>query len=233
MRLLICDDHKLFTDALAMALTNSGQTVVATAFDPDEAVAAVREHRPDACLLDLYFPNGSGFDAIEQIHEVSPETKIVILSGTIRTRLVREAINLGAQGFVCKTEPVHVIVEALELALQGQLAVDPVILQQLFNPGGDDLDQSRGLKFLTGREWEVLGFIMDGLSTKQMADRFDVQPNTARRHLHNLFTKLGVHTRRQAAALMTAHASAGTWPAHLRQRTKGPDGPPGQSHSHG
>lgn len=233
MRLLICDDHRLFIDALSMALTNSGQTVVATALDPDEAVAAARKHHPDACLLDLYFPNGSGLDAIARIHDVSPDTKVVILSSAIRTRLVREAIDRGAQGFVCKTEPVHAIVEALGWALQGQLAVDPVVLRQLFNPGGDDLDPSPGLQFLTEREREALGFIMDGLSTKQMADRFDVKPNTVRTQLHHLFTKLGVHTRRQAAALMTAHASAGTWPAHLRQHTKSPDSPPGQSYSHG
>lgn len=216
MRLLICDDHRLFIDALAMALADSGQTVVATALDPDEAVAAAREHHPDACLLDLYFPNGSGLDAIARIHDVSPDTKVVILSGAIRTGLVRDAIDLGAQGFVCKTEPVRVIVEALEWALQGQLAVDPVVLRQLFSPGGDDLDPLRGLKLLTEREWEVLGCIMDGLSTEQMADRFDVKPNTARTHVHNMFTKLGVHTRRQAAALMTANASAGSWPAHPR-----------------
>lgn len=216
MRLLICDDHRLFIDALSTALTDSGQTVVAIAFDPDEAVAAAREHQPDACLLDVYFPNANGLAAIARIHDVSPDTKVVILSGTIRTRLVRDAIDLGAQGFVCKTEPVHVIVEALELALQGQLAVDPVVLRQLFNPAGDDLDPLRGLKLLTEREWEVLGCIMDGLSTVQMTDELGVSLGTASTHLHNLFTKLGVHSRLQAAALMTAHASQDAWPARTR-----------------
>jgi len=72
------------------------------------------------------------------------------------------------------------------------------------------------LKFLTEREWEVMRYIMDGLSTEQMADQLRVQRSTARTHVQNLLTKLGVHSRLQAAALMTAHASADTWPVHMR-----------------
>ena len=72
------------------------------------------------------------------------------------------------------------------------------------------------LKFLTEREWEVMRCIMDGMSTDQMADQLGVQPSTARTHVQNLLTKLGVHSRLQAAALITAHASEETWPVHLR-----------------
>jgi two-component system nitrate/nitrite response regulator NarL len=72
------------------------------------------------------------------------------------------------------------------------------------------------LKFLTEREWDVMRCIMDGLSTDQMADHLGVRRSTARTHVQNLLTKLGVHSRLQVAALMTAHASPETWPAHLR-----------------
>src|ERR1019366_3816095 len=72
----------------------------------------------------------------------------------------------------------------------------------------------------THREWEVLRCIMDGLSTQQMADRLGVQRGTVRTHVQNLLTKLSVHSRLQAAAMMTAHASEETWPAHLRCRAR-------------
>ena len=216
MRLLVCDDHRLLLDALGMALTDRGHTVVATALDPDEAVEAARQHKPDACLLDVSFPHANGLNAIGRIHEVSPDTKVVMLSGSISRSLVADAIAEGAQGFVGKEKPVSVITEALEMAYQGHLAVDLLLLQEVLRPRPENDDPLWMLKFLTEREWEVMRCIMDGLSTEQMAEQLCVQRSTARTHVQNLLTKLGVHSRLQAAALMTAHASAETWPVHMR-----------------
>jgi two-component system, NarL family, nitrate/nitrite response regulator NarL len=216
MRLLVCDDHRLLLDALSMALTDRGYTVVATALDPDEAVEAARIYQPDACLLDVRFPHANGLSAISRIHAVSPDTKVVMLSGSVNRSLVADAIAEGAQGFVGKEKPVDVICEALEMAHQGHLAVDLLLLQEVLRPHGQNDDPLWMLKFLTEREWEVMRCIMDGLSTEQMADQLQVQRSTARTHVQNLLTKLGVHSRLQAAALMTAHASADTWPVHMR-----------------
>jgi two-component system nitrate/nitrite response regulator NarL len=134
MRLLICDDHRLLLDALSMALTQNGYTVVATVVDPYEAVTAAREHRPDACLLDVNFPDANGLSVITWINEVSPDTKVVILSASIDRGLVADAIAQGARGFVSKDKPVEAIVEALEMAQQGHLAVDPLLLQKTLGP---------------------------------------------------------------------------------------------------
>jgi two-component system nitrate/nitrite response regulator NarL len=216
MRLLVCDDHKLLLDALSMALGDKGHTVVATALDPDQAVEAAREHQPDVCLLDVYFPQGSGLLAIGRIHDVSAQTKVVILSGAISAGLVAEAIAAGAQGFVGKEKPIGVVIEALELAHQGYLAVDPLLLQTALRPRLHADDPLWVLKLLTEREWEVMRALIDGLSTQQIADRLDVRRSTARTHVQNLLNKLGVHSRLQAAALMTAHASEVTWPVHMR-----------------
>jgi two-component system nitrate/nitrite response regulator NarL len=216
MRLMVCDDHKLLLDALSMALTDNGHTVVATAIDPDEAVEAARKHQPDVCLLDVNFPHSNGLTAIGRIHAVSPETKVVMLSGSVSRSLVADAIAEGAQGFVGKEKPVGVIMEALQMAHEGHLAVDLLLLQEVLRPQAQNEDPLWMLKFLTEREWEVMRCIMDGLSTEQMAEHLRVQRSTARTHVQNLLTKLGVHSRLQAAALMTAHASAETWPVHMR-----------------
>ena len=216
MRLLVCDDHRLLLDALSMALTDNGHAVVATALDPDEAVEAAREHQPDVCLLDVYFPDGNGLSAIGRIHEVSPDTKVVMLAGSTGVALVSDAIAQGAQGFISKAKPIEAVIEAIEMAHRGYTAVDPLVLQEALRPHPQDDDPLWVLKFLTHREWEVLRCIMDGLSTQQMADRLGVQRGTVRTHVQNLLTKLSVHSRLQAAAMMTAHASEETWPAHLR-----------------
>jgi two-component system nitrate/nitrite response regulator NarL len=216
MRLLLCDDHRMLVDALSIALTDNGHTVVATALDPDEAVEAAREHQPDVCLLDVNFPQGNGLSAIRRIREVSVDTKVVILSGSLSRGVVADAIAQGAAGFVGKEKPIGAIIEALELARQGQLAVDPLALQDALRPRSQDDDPLWVLKFVTEREWDVLRCIMDGLSTQEMADQLGVHRSTARTHVQNLLNKLGVHSRLQAAALMTAHASDETWPVHLR-----------------
>jgi two-component system, NarL family, nitrate/nitrite response regulator NarL len=216
VRLLVCDDHRLLLDALSMALTDNGHAVVATALDPDDAVEAAREHQPDVCLLDVYFPDGNGLSAIGRIHEVSPDTKVVMLAGSTGVALVSDAIAQGAQGFISKAKPIEAVIEAIEMAHRGYTAVDPLVLQEALRPHPQNDDPLWVLKFLTHREWEVLRCIMDGLSTQQMADRLGVQRGTVRTHVQNLLTKLSVHSRLQAAAMMTAHASEETWPARLR-----------------
>jgi DNA-binding NarL/FixJ family response regulator len=102
--------------------------------------------------------------------------------------------------------------------LDGYLAVDPLILRDALRPAAPNDDPLWMLKFLTEREWEVLRCIMEGLSTQQMAEKFGVHRCTARTHVQNTLTKLGVHSRLQAAALMTANATEETWPVHLRER---------------
>ena len=215
MRLLLCDDHQLLLEALSMALADKGQTIVATALDPDQAVEAAREHQPDVCLLDLKFPSGTGLNAIRRIHAVSADTKVVILSGTISAALVADAIAQGAQGFVVKAKPIRVVIEAAELAHQGYLAVDPLLLQAALRPRVRGDDPLWVLKFLTEREWQVMRCLIDGLSTQEIADRLGVQRSTARTHVQNLLIKLGVHSRLQAAALVTAHASEVSWPVQM------------------
>jgi two-component system nitrate/nitrite response regulator NarL len=140
----------------------------------------------------------------------------VILSGTTSAALVGDAIAQGAQGFVGKEKPIAVVIEAVELANQGYLAVDPILLQAALRPSVRADDPLWVLKFLTEREWQVMRCLIDGLSTQEIADRLCVQRSTARTHVQNLLIKLGVHSRLQAAALMTAHASEVSWPVQMR-----------------
>lgn len=216
MRVVICDDHRLLLEALGLALAERGYDVVALAQSPEDAVEAAREHRPDVCLLDLNFPGGSSLMAIGQIREVSPETKVVMLSAEADHAVVGHAIAEGAAGYVGKEKPIQQIIEMVEQAVQGRMAVEPALLRLALRPQRSSDDPLWALQFLTDREWEIMRCIMDGQTTEEMADSLGVKRSTARTHVQNLLTKLGVHSRLQAAALMAAHASSETWPAHMR-----------------
>src|SRR6476660_6426683 len=174
------------------------------AVNTTDAVAAVREHQPDAVLLDLNFPDGTALGSISELRQACPTAKIVILSASADHSVVAEAIAQGAHGFIGKDRPVADIVGALEQARRGQTAVDPVLLQQALRPRPAVDNPLWVLRFLTDREWEVMRCILDGQTTEEMARNLGVQRSTARTHVQNLLTKLGVHSRLQVAALMNA-----------------------------
>ncbi|GAB3445822.1 LuxR C-terminal-related transcriptional regulator [Phycicoccus ginsengisoli] len=189
---------------------------MALAETPDDAVEAVAQHHPDVCLLDVNFPGGTSLAAIHQIRELSPTTKVVMLSAEADHAIVGRAIAEGASGYVGKEKPIVEIVEMLDRAVRGQLAVEPSLLQRALRPQKSSDYPLWALQFLTDREWQVMRCIMDGQTTEEMATSLGVQRSTARTHVQNLLTKLGVHSRLQAAALISAHGSQETWPAHLR-----------------
>ena len=225
MRLVICDDHLLLVEAMAIALAGLGHDVVARGTTPEEAVGLTREHRPDICLLDVNFPGGSSLEVIARTREAGPGTKVVMMSAWTDHETVTRAVQEGASGFVSKQQPMAEIAHALERAHRGEVVVDPALLRPGARTEPERNDPLWQLRFLTDREWETMRCIMDGLTTAEMAVELGVRGSTARTHVQNLLTKLGVHSRLQAAALMTAHASAESWPAHLRHRISRPTPP--------
>lgn len=214
MRIVICDDHQLLIEALGIAFSDLGHEVVALGTSPEHAVAVVRAHRPDVCLLDVNFPEGSSLDVIAQVRAASTATKVVLMSAWTEASTVARALAEGASGFVGKEQPITEIVKTLERAHEGRLAVDPVLVRKGGGPSKDSQHPLWPLRFLTDREWDVMRCIMEGLTTAEMARELGVGHSTARTHVQNLLTKLGVHSRLKAAALVAAHGSAVNWPAH-------------------
>ncbi len=217
MRIVVCDDHALLMEAMEIALTKLGHEVVATATDPAELSGILAEHRPDVCLLDVNFPGGSSLPIIGQLREASADTKVVMLSADWAPGLVIQTVEAGAAGFVRKDQPIRHVLESLELAIEGRLAVDPTLLQSALRSKASGDDPLWALSFLTDREWEVLRCIVDGNTTSEIAKTLGVRGSTARTHVQNVLTKLGVHSRLQAAALIAAHGSSDIWPAHVRR----------------
>ncbi len=226
MRIIICDDHLLLMEAMGMAFAEHGHEVVGQGTIPEHAVELARQHRPDVCLLDVNFPGGSSLDVIRRVRETGGATKVVVMSAWTEHEIVARALDEGASGYVSKRQPMSEIVAALEAAQAGAVGVDPVLLRPVGRVEPDRDDPLWQLRFLTAREWEIMRCIMDGLSTSEMAQQLGVRRSTARTHVQNLLTKLGVHSRLRAAALMTAHASTVSWPPHLRHGTTRPAPPP-------
>jgi two-component system nitrate/nitrite response regulator NarL len=203
MRVVICDDHRLFSDALAIVLTAHDWTVVDCAVDPAHALAAVTSEQVDTCLMDLTFPDGdSGIDGIGSIHTASPDTKVVVLTGTSDPKLIMRAIDSGADGIAFKGDDIGHIVEVVERVQRGEVVMHHGPPKQPARASSPTTELGR---FLTDRELELLEHLVRGESGTELARNMGIAYSTARTHVQNVLTKLGVHTRLEAVAYAIAH----------------------------
>ena len=201
MRLVLCDDNRILCEALAVALEARGHQVLATATESTAGVAEVERHRPDVCLLDLRFPDATdGLGVARVIRERYPETAVLVLSGLADPGVLAEATQLGVAGVLRKDQNVDHIAGALDVIASGGVVNGPV---KAHTPRSHSRHRYQPVRDLTLREKEVLRRIVAGQSTTQMTREMGVAASTLRTYVKSMLTKLGAHTRLEAAILAT------------------------------
>ncbi|MCU1374683.1 MAG: putative NarL family two-component response regulator [Actinomycetia bacterium] len=201
VRVLLCDDHLVFAEALASLLIADGIEVVDLVGRVADAVAAAVAHRPDVVLMDYELPDGNGVSACLAIKAVVPEAKVVLLTSNADEDVLVAAIEAGASGFVTKHKPAAEVTAAIRAAAGGEMLVSSDMLARLL-PRMHRQDRKSGYD-LTARELEVLELLAEGTPNHELAARMGISRNTVRNHVQNLLTKLGVHSRLEAVALAT------------------------------
>jgi two-component system nitrate/nitrite response regulator NarL len=203
MRLLLCDDHQLFMQAVAHAFTANGHEVLATVTEPATAVTLAAEIRPDVCIMDLSFPDGDGMAAVTEILRAVPETKVLVLTASADPQTAWTVLRSRAHGLVGKDQPVEQIFRALEQLESGELAFDPSLLRDGMAGRGTPDFRLRLVRTLTPREREVLGRLVRAETTDEIAQSMNITVSTARSYVQGVLVKLGVHSRLQAVSLVT------------------------------
>lgn len=206
---VVGDDHGVFVDALSTVLGQRRLEVRAVAHRASDVLAAVAEHRPGICLLDRTFADGDGLDLIPDLLAASSDTRIVMVTADTDDGAPRRALDLGARGFVHKTRGVTALVDAIHRVLDGEIAVELPPRRRAAAPRREDDDIRRLAAHLTARERECLRLIVDGRGTSEIAAGLGISVTTVRTHVQGVLTKLGAHTRLEAAALATRHALLG------------------------
>lgn len=199
MRFVLCDDHRLFVEPFAAALGARGHDVVVVT-SPGAVLRTVDRYRPEMCVVDLKFPDGSGLDVIAQLHQRHPGCRVVVLSGSPNPRDAAAAAAAGAAGFLRKDQPISAIFSGLDRIAAGG-TVTPAPFRD--REHGERANVRKLLDHLTNREREVLQRLLGAENTLHIARSMGVAPSTARTHLQNVLFKLGVHNRLQAVALVT------------------------------
>jgi DNA-binding NarL/FixJ family response regulator len=183
--------------------------VVGEVGDGDEAITETLDLLPDILLLDLYMPRLPGLEAMRAIMSGSPSVKIVLLTSTITTQQVIEALQIGARGIVLKDALADHLTSAIRAVISGDYWIGGRRVVNLVGALHELMQKAavpdRKTFGLTPREMEVVACIVEGCSNRDIARQFGLSEETVKRHLSNIFDKTGVSTRLELAMFAIAH----------------------------
>ncbi|HEU5159432.1 MAG TPA: response regulator transcription factor [Streptosporangiaceae bacterium] len=197
MRVLICDDHAVFADSLALVLADAGHSVAGVTYTLDDAIAVLRRRPVDVCLVDLRFPGGSALSRLPELRAAAPTTQFVVVSGFVDQQIVEAGLRAGVRGFAHKGQQAREILALLQRVHAGEQVIGRRAVRHRDSPRPRS-QAHRVARFLTPREREVLTRLARGESTTTLAKAMGVTRSTARSHVQSVLTKLGVHSQREA-----------------------------------
>ena len=198
IRVLIVEDHRMFSQALQAALDEADDiAVTATAATSAAGVAAVRSTTPDVVLLDYRLPDLDGVETARQMKAECPDCRIVMLTAATDDDVLRRAIHAGCSGYLTKDQTVEELTLAVRAAYNGEALISPELLSRLITRLGD---RTRPGSDLTAREAEVLRLLSEGLSNQAIAEELGIRLATVRNHVQSVIGKLQAHSKLEAVA---------------------------------
>lgn len=212
IRLLIVDDSPLIRAGLRAVLeAHEEVAIVGEAGTAVEGLAAVMHHKPDVVLLDLRLPDRPGFAVCRDILARRPGTRVLILTSATDERNVHEAIAVGAHGYLLKENDGASLVAAITRVAAGHSVLDPSLADQMLNlmkRGPVPVPADR-LAALSPQERRVLAQIAAGLTNKEVGVQLGLSEKTVKNYLANIFAKLNLTRRSQAAAMFARESRPG------------------------
>ena len=203
-RVLLGDDHALVAEAFRKILEREFD-VAGVAADGNALVGEAIRLKPDVVLVDISMPLVNGLEAARRIKRELPETKILFLTMHPDLSYIRDAMNLGASGYVLKRSAGSELVTAVRTALRGKTYVAPDLLAAIKDPKLRKAVERGRVPVLTERQREVLRLIADGKSNSEIAATLNIAPNTVRFHRSTIGRKLGILTTAELTRYAIEH----------------------------
>lgn len=195
-RLLLADDQRVFTEALA-ALLSSEYEVVGAALTGHELTILAREHKPDVILAELAMPLLNTLDAFQMLRAEGLKSKFVVLTSYLDVGLAIEAFRAGVSAYVLKTAGKKELLAALETALQGRMYLSTAFPVDLLTLLADAARRPPAASKLTRRQREVLQLVAEGKTMKEVATALSISTRTAESYKYEIMRALGLHSNAQ------------------------------------
>jgi two-component system response regulator DevR len=203
IRVYIVDDHPIVRAGLhSIEDVAPHIQIVGEAANITDAWNGISQHRPDLVLLDIRVRDESGIELARQIKAKLPSTRVLLLSSFLDDQLILSALDAGVDGYLLKENDAERLVEAIVHVRSGEAVFDDAVRTRISARNGQKREQATpSLECLTGQERRLLAEVAKGKTDKEVAAELGLSPKTARNYLDRIFTKLGVHTRTEAATV--------------------------------
>jgi two-component system response regulator DevR len=206
IKLFIVDDSELVRTGLRTLLSDERSLlIVGEASNVATATRNAIELRPDVVLMDIRLPDGTGFDACRQILNQLPDTRVLFLTSVVDDRLVDEAIRSGGHGYLLKEIDGRGLVQAILDVAAGKSILDPAVTARVMQLVKSGNKQNSVLESLSPQEKRVLALIAEGKTNKDVGLEMNLSEKTVKNYLANVFEKLNINSRTQAAIFYSQH----------------------------
>jgi DNA-binding NarL/FixJ family response regulator len=198
---IVEDDPRYQQLLWAILLASEKITPVFTADNCLNIISEVRKHQPDVVIMDINLPGKSGIDGVLELKHAFPQTRVIMLTVFEDEEKIFAAIKAGAEGYLLKKDSPQKILDSIQDVYEGKSSMNGIIARKVMEyfhkkPAVKNPDEYS----LTKRELEILELLIEGLSYKDIAEKCFISVQTLNSHIKNIYTKLGVHSRAEAAA---------------------------------
>lgn len=208
MRIVLVDDHEVVRLGLKVLLEQSDHfEVVGEANNAKEAVEIAGQFRPDIVLMDIRLPGASGIEACEEITQLYPEVRVVMLTSYAEDEMLFSAIRAGASGYLLKQINSDDLIRSLESVRRGDALLDPLVTQRVFQEVRRAVKEEEASAFaiLSQQEKHVLILVSEGKTNREIAKSLFLGEGTVRNYVSSILSKLGASNRAEAAAYAVEH----------------------------
>lgn len=197
---MIADDHSLIREGIRQLLEFDGSIeVIGEASNGVECLEKLEVLSPDVLLLDINMPEMNGIDVLKQLKETEYDVKVLILTVHNELEYLLKAIDIGVDGYILKDSESSELKKAIDIICKGENYIQPSLIPALNNQlANRDIDKDK-IDLLTSREYEVLIQVANGMSNKEIATNLNISERTVKNHISNIFKKIDVSDRTQAA----------------------------------
>jgi len=203
IKVIIADDHALIREGIKQILElESDISVIGQAANGEEAFDMAIELNPDVVLLDINMPKLNGIEALIKFKDLGIKSKVIILTIHEDKEYILKTLKLGANGYILKDSSADTLIEGIRAVYRGEKYIQPSVSELVNESSTDDVYTNASLKkinSLTKREYEVLILIAEGLNNKDIAEKLYISEKTVKNHISNIFKKLELNDRVQAA----------------------------------